>query len=279
MNNDKEFFMLKTKHEILNKDGVMLISFPELSGAVSCFTTRIGGVSRGRYASLNMSFSNGDETKNVLENFKRVCALLNIDHEKLVFSHQTHTDNLMVIKEEDIGKGIVKERDYDDIDGIMTNITGVGLVTQFADCVPLLFCDPKKKVIAASHAGWKGTVLEIGKKTVIKMGEEFGCNPSDILVVIAPSICKNCYEVDDLVINELNKIKYLNFDEIYYKKENGKYQLSLHEANRQILLNAGIKNENITVTDLCTNCNAHIFHSHRATKGERGNNAAIICLK
>jgi len=185
----------------------------------------------------------------------------------------------MVVTKDDIGKGIVKERDYSDIDGVITNIKGVGLVTQFADCVPLLFYDPKKMVIAASHAGWKGTVLEIGRKTIKRMTKEFGCNPQDILVVIAPSICKDCYEVDDVVINELNKINYLDKDKIYYKKDNGKYQLSLHEANRQILINAGINENNITVTDLCTNCNAHIFHSHRATKGERGNNAAIICMK
>ena len=273
--------MLNTKHKVLNKNGVSLITFPELEnyGATACFTTRIGGVSRGRYSALNMSFSNGDSFDNVLENFRRVCAALEIDHEKLVFSHQTHTDNLMVITEEDIGKGIIKERDYDDIDGVITNISGVGLVTQFADCVPLLFFDPQKKVIAASHAGWKGTVLEIGKKTIEKMTDCFGTNPKDVIVVIAPSICKDCYEVDDTVINELNKINYLDFDKIYYKKENGKYQLSLWEANRQILISAGVKEENITVTDLCTNCNAHIFHSHRATKGERGNNAAIICMK
>lgn len=271
--------MLKTKHEILNKNGVMLISFPELSGATACFTTRIGGVSEGKYSSINMSFTNGDRFENVLENVKRVCSCLNIDYKKLVFSHQTHTKNLMVVKESDIGKGILKERDYDDIDGLITNISGVALVTQFADCVPLLFYDPQKKVIAASHAGWKGTVLEIGKETVLKMAEEFESNPQDILVVIAPSICKDCYEVDDIVINELNKISYLKTDDIYYKKPNGKYQLSLWEANRQILMNAGVKAENITVTDLCTNCHPDVFHSHRATKGERGNNAAIICMK
>lgn len=271
--------MLKTKHEILNKDGVTLITFPELLGATACFTTRFGGVSKGRYSTLNMSFSNGDAKENVLENFKRVCKALEIDYKNLVFSHQTHTDNIMVVTKDDIGKGIVKERDYSDIDGVITNIKGVGLVTQFADCVPLLFYDTKRKVIAASHAGWKGTVLEIGKKTTHRMTKEFGCNPQDILVVIAPSICKDCYEVDDVVINELNKINYLDKDKIYYKKDNGKYQLSLHEANRQILINAGINENNITVTDLCTNCNAHIFHSHRATKGERGNNAAIICMK
>lgn len=272
--------MLNTKHTILNNEGVMLISFPELTDEVAaCFTTRMGGASKGRYSTLNMSFSNGDDQKNVLENYKRVAYTLGIDYKRLTLSHQTHTDNIKVINEDDIGKGIVKERDYNDIDGLITNIKGVGLVTQFADCVPLLFYDNVKKVIAASHAGWKGTVLEIGKKTVNKMTEHFGSAPKDIKVIIAPSICKDCYEVDDTVINELNKISYLNFDEIYYKKPNGKYQLSLWEANRQILINAGVKDENITVTDLCTNCNAHIFHSHRATKGERGNNAAIICMK
>lgn len=266
---------------IINKNGVFLASFPsfEKEGVAAVFTTRLGGVSSGRFSALNMSFTNGDKEENVLENYKRVTDVLDIDYKKLCFSKQTHTTNLKVIKQEDIGKGIVKERDYDDIDGLITNIKGVGLVTQFADCVPLLFYDKKKKVIAASHAGWRGSVNQIGRKTVLKMQQEFGCNFKDIIVGIAPSICYDCYEVDDVVIDEVKKIQNLNFEDIYYKKENGKYQLNLWELNRQILINAGIKKENITVTDLCTNCNAHIFHSHRATGGNRGLNAAIICIK
>ena len=276
-------FNLKSNSLKINcTDNLPYISFFDFDNSdevVACFTTRFGGVSRGKYASMNMSFSNGDDNANVLENFKWISATLGLDYKKLVFSHQTHTTNLKVITQEDIGKGIIKDRDYSDIDGILTNLKGVGLVTQFADCVPLLFYDKNNKAIAASHAGWRGTVGEIARKTVEKMTEVFGSNPKDILVAIAPSICKNCYEVDDIVINDVKKIKGLDLKKIIEKKENGKYLFDLWECNRQILINANILEKNITITDLCTNCNSHIFHSHRATNGIRGNNAAIIALK
>ena len=120
---------------------------------------------------------------------------------------------------------------------------------------------------------------EIGKETVLKMAAEFGSNQSDIMVGIGPSIGSCCYEVDDPVYNEFKKLSYLNLDEIFIKKQNGKYMLNLWLANRRILENAGIDPKNICVTDLCTCCNSHIFHSHRATGGNRGNLAAIIALK
>ena len=263
-------------------NGVGLVKFPAFlreDGVVAAMTTRIGGVSKGRYATMNMSFSNGDKEENVLQNYKTVCKELNIDYKKLGLSHQTHTTNIRTVTQNDIGKGIVQKRDYENVDGLITDIKGVGLVTQFADCIPLLFYDRVKKVIAASHAGWRGTVWEIGLKTVNKMVLEFGCNKKDILAVIAPGICKDCYEVDDKVVNELKKIKDIDFSLMLKEKGNGKYQLDLCECNRQILLKAGVLKENIFVTNHCTNCNSNIFHSHRATLGSRGNLATVIALK
>ncbi len=267
---------------IKNDGGLMYITFPSFEragGVTALFTTRMGGVSRGRYASMNMSFSNGDDRENVLKNFKILCRSAGLDYSRLVFSHQTHTVNLRCVTEDDAGKGIVKTRDYEDIDGLLTNVRGIGLVTQFADCVPLLFYDPVKRVVAASHAGWRGTFGEIGRLIVEKMVEQYGCRTENILAAIAPSICKNCYEVDEPLYKAAAGIPYLPLDEVIKKKEDGKYMLDLWECNRRILMHAGILPKNITVTDLCTNCNSHIFHSHRATKGQRGNLAAIIALK
>lgn len=267
---------------IKNDGGLMYITFPSFEragGVTALFTTRMGGVSRGRYASMNMSFSNGDDRENVLRNFKILCRSAGLDYRRLVFSHQTHTVNLRCVTEDDAGKGIVKTRDYEDIDGLLTNVRGIGLVTQFADCVPLLFYDPVKRVVAASHAGWRGTFGEIGRLIVEKMVEQYGCRTENILAAIAPSICKNCYEVDEPLYKAAAGIPYLPLDEVIKKKEDGKYMLDLWECNRRILMHAGILPKNITVTDLCTNCNSHIFHSHRATKGQRGNLAAIIALK
>ncbi|MBQ3816793.1 MAG: laccase domain-containing protein, partial [Clostridia bacterium] len=147
------------------------------------------------------------------------------------------------------------------------------------DCTPLIFCDPVKKVIATSHSGWRGTVKQIGKVTVKKMQEEYGCNPQNIVAAIGPCIGNCCYEVDNPVYNAFCEIGYLDLSAIFIKKENGKYMLDLVEANRQILINAGINPQNIDLSDICTCCNHNEMHSHRATNGERGTLAAIIELK
>lgn len=257
------------------------ITFPQLDKIdfiKNAFTTRLGGVSKGMYSTMNMSFTNGDNRDDVLENYRIICSELNVDINKVVLSHQTHTNNVRIITEDDIGKGIFKERDYDNVDGLITNVKGIVLVTQYADCTPLLFCDPVKKVIATSHAGWRGTAQEIGRITVEKMCSHFGCSPENIIAAIGPSICKDCYEVDSPVYEPISKINYLDTDKIFVNKGGGKYMLDLWETNRQILINAGLRPDNIDVTDLCTNCNPNIFHSHRYTCGKRGNLAAIISL-
>lgn len=265
-----------------NKDGIFYITFPKLE-RLNCvshaFTTRLGGVSEGMYSTMNMSFSNGDKEESVLENYRRMCNIIKVDINKVTLSRQTHTNNVRIITKDDIGKGLTKNRDYDNVDGLITNIPGVCLVTHFADCTPLLFCDPVKKVVATSHAGWRGTATQIGKVTVEKMMAEFGCSPENIVAAIGPSICKNCYEVDSPVYDPVSRIKYLDKSKIFLDKGNGKYMFDLWETNRQILISAGIKPENIDVTDLCTNCNPNVFHSHRFTGGKRGILAAMIAIK
>lgn len=195
----------------------------------------------------------------------------------LVLSRQTHTNNVISVTEADLGAGIFKEP-FCDVDGMITDRPGIALVTHFADCTPLLFCDPVKKVIASSHAGWRGTVKEIGRITVQKMVNEYGCNPDNIIAAIGPNIGQCCYEVDDPVADEFKKLSYLKLDRILKPKENGKYMLSLTEANKQILINAGISPNNMDISDICTCCNSAELHSHRATGGKRGILAAIIEL-
>lgn len=265
----------------INKNGELTyITFPKLTetGLLRhAFSTRLGGVSDGKYSKMNMSFTIGDKRENVLKNYEILCSAVGIKTDDLVLSAQTHTNNVLSVTEKDKGAGIFKDS-FSDIDGLVTNQKGVALVTQYADCTPLLFCDPIKGVIATSHAGWRGTVKEIGKVTTQKMVNEFGSNPADIIAAIGPCIGVCCYEVDDTVINELHKLTYLDFSKIYSKKDNGKFMLNLVEANRQILINSGINPENIDASDICTCCNADELHSHRASKGERGSLAAIIEL-
>lgn len=273
--------MFSNNLKINTKNNVTYITFPKLeqTGLVNhLFSTRLGGVSEGKYSSMNLSFNRGDKRENVIENYKRLCGCVDIDINNLVLSRQTHTNNVKVVDKSHCGTGIFKDS-FNDIDGLITATKNVALVTQYADCTPLVFLDPVKKVIATSHAGWRGTVKEIGKKTVEKMALEFGCNPNDILAGIGPCIGKCCYEVDDPVYLEFKKLDYLQLDKIFQKKPNGKYMLNLVEANKQILINAGINPCNIDLSDICTCCNADELHSHRASKGERGNLGLIIELK
>jgi len=268
-------------NKFLNKKGdLCFVSFPKLleTGAVKCgFTTKIGGVSTGYFSTMNMSFNRGDEESAVRKNYEIICNALNIDTENLVFSKQTHTNNVLTVTKQDRGTGYTKPS-FSDIDGLVTNERDVALVTQFADCTPLLFCDPVKKVIASSHSGWKGTVKRIGKVTVEKMVREFGCNPKDIVVAIGPAIEKCCYEVDDVVYNEFLQNGF-DTNKYFQVKENGKYMLDLKGACKDTLIESGVSEENIDVCDICTLCNKDIMFSHRATGAKRGNMAAIIQLK
>ena len=246
----------------------------------SAFSTRLGGVSEGYYSSLNLSFDRGDDPVKVSENFKRIGASMGVDVEDMVLSKQTHTTNVRVVTEEDKGKGVIRERDYTDVDGMITNVPGICLVTSYADCVPLYFVDPVKKAIGLSHSGWRGTVGKIGKNTVQLMQENFGSKPEDLLAAVGPSVCMDCYEVSEDVIGQFKEAfesKY--WQELFYKKENGKYQLNLWKANELIFLESGILPEHMAITNVCTHCNSKILYSHRTMGNNRGNLCAFLALK
>ena len=244
------------------------------------FSTRLGGVSQGCYASMNLSFTRGDDEAAVRENYHRIAKSIGVKCENMVLSQQTHTTNVRVVTEKDKGKGIVKPLDYTDVDGMVTNIHGICLVTFYADCVPLYFVDPVQKAIGLSHSGWRGTVGKIGKETIRKMEEQYGSDPKDILAAVGPSICKDCYEVSEDVILEFQKnFKERYWKDLFYRKENGKYQLDLWKANEIIFKESGILPEHIAVTNVCTHCNSKILYSHRTSGDRRGNLAAFLALK
>lgn len=268
--------------ELKEKNHVPYIQFKNLSatGIVKHgFSTRKGGVSTGIFSSMNLNFKRGDDPDAVLENYRRMAAALNMRVEDMVLSDQTHTTNVRVITEEDRGKGILKPQDYSDVDGMITNVPEIVLVTSYADCVPLYFVDPVRKAIGLSHSGWKGTVGHIGQKTVWKMHEVYGSEPKDIVAAIGPSICQSCYEVSDDVAEAFRA----NFTadeaaDILLDKGNGKYQLDLWKANWYVLTDAGILPEHLSVTDLCTACHPDLLWSHRKTNGQRGGLSAFLSL-
>lgn len=276
----------KSQEHILNEKRVgevLYLTYPllENTGIVKHgFSTRVGGVSQGVLSTMNLSFSRGDDENAVRENFRRMADALDVEEDSFVFSQQTHTTNVRKVTLEDKGKGMTRKLDYQDVDGLVTNVPGLCLSTFYADCVPLYFVDPVRKAIGLSHSGWRGTVGKIGAVTVRKMQEEYGSNPEDIIAAIGPSICQDCYEVsEDVIVEFQNHFDKKYWEELYYKKENGKYQLNLWKANEIVLEEAGVLKEHIAVTNLCTCCNHEMLFSHRATQGKRGNLAAFLALK
>lgn len=257
--------------------GVPYLSYPMLenTGIVNHgFSTKLGGVSKGHCATMNISTTRGDDPEAIAENKRRIAAAIGVEVEDMTFTHQTHTTNVAVVREENRGTRFMET------DGMVTNVPGICLVTFYADCVPLYFVDPVKKAIGMSHSGWRGTVGKIGKVTIEKMTEVYGSNPEDLVVAIGPSICQDCYEVSEDVIEQF-KANFAEgiWPELFYQKDNGKYQLNLWKANEHVFLEAGVKKENIAVTNVCTHCNPDILFSHRTTGNMRGNLSAFLALK
>lgn len=254
--------------------------FPNLedTGVVEhLFTTRTGGVSKGVCATMNLSFSRGDDPEAVRENYRRIGAVLGVMPDHMVASRQTHTTNIHLVTEENLGNGITRPSVYEDIDGLATDQPGIALVTYYADCVPLYFVDPVHRAIGLAHSGWRGTVSRMGEHMVHFMQEHFQSRPEELVTAIGPSICVDCYEISEEVAEQFR----CGFPGNVLKKGKmpGKYQLDLWEANRSILLKAGVLPEHLAVTDVCTCHNPEYLFSHRASHGQRGNLAAFLMLK
>lgn len=267
-----------------NKSGkVEYLTFPllEETGIVRhLFSTRAGGASEGIFSSMNLSYTRGDVKEAVDENYRRIAAALCCEVSDIVCSDQTHTTNIRMVGEEDRGKGILFPKDYTDIDGLITNVEGIVLATFYADCVPLFFVDTKRRAIGLSHSGWRGTVGRMGARTIEAMNRAYGTKPEDITAAIGPSICRDCYEVSEDVAEAFARefSKEGQDKAILDEKGDGKYQLDLWEANRIVLTEAGVRPENIQVTDICTCCNPQYLFSHRASQGKRGNLGAFLGL-
>lgn len=261
---------------------VIYLTYPALEEThtvVHGFSTRLGGVSQGIYSSMNLSFTRGDEEEAVKENYRRIAEAIGFSYDSIVCSDQTHTTNVLRVGQKDCGNGITYPRPYTDVDGLITDEPGVTLATFYADCVPLYLVDPVRKAIGLSHSGWRGTVGKIGKVTVEAMVKEFGCKPENMIAAIGPSICMDCYEVSEDVADAFQQ-EFPGWEkEILLDKKNGKYQLDLWKANEIVLIEAGVKKEHISVTDICTCCNPGLLFSHRASHGKRGNLGGFLCLR
>lgn len=279
----KEKYHPEKECYLCNEDSVPLIrfhAFDDYKEVNACFSTRFGGESTGYLAELNLGFDRGDTKEVVGSNFKRICESMGIDSKNLVLSDQIHETTIWYATKEDTCQEAI-EKKLKGIDGLVTDKRDVSLATSYADCVPVFFYDPIKHIIASSHSGWRGTVDKIATKTVEKMTELFGTKTEDVIVVIGPSICQDCYEVSQDVIDAFEK-KYTpeHIDKIAYCSDvlDKKYQLDLWAANVLQLQDAGLTKENIHVAGLCTCCNHELLYSHRASNGKRGNLNGFITL-
>lgn len=270
--------------EYIAPNGVCVLQFHALSKlekVVHAFSTRIGGVSSGVCSTMNLSFTREDDTReNVLENYKRMAKALGVAFESFTLTYQTHSTNIRRVTREDCLKGVLKERDYKDIDGFVTDETGITLVTFFADCIPLYLVDPVKKAIGLAHSGWKGTLHGMAKKMVVRMEEEFGSNPKDLVVAIGPGICRECYEIS-MDVADCFRDAWLEeeYDAIISDIRGNHCQLDLWKANELLFLQAGVPKEQIHISNICTRCNSDLLFSHRKMGERKGNLAAFLALE
>ena len=264
---------------VLADNGVLYITFDLFSraGLTHGFSTRVGGVSSGIYKSMNLSFNRGDDEACVVENHKRFAEAVGYDYEKTVMSDQIHKTDIAHVTEKD--SGFYSRKGITGMDGLITDVPGVPLMTFYADCVPLFFYDPVKKVVAAAHSGWRGTVAGIGRVMVDKLVGDNGCKREDVLAVVGPSICGNCYEVSSDVVDGFSDAYGKDMaNSISSPHGDGKFLVDLWEANRYVLKSAGIKDEHIQVSGICTYHNPELMISHRETDGKRGNMAGVVVL-
>ncbi len=260
---------------IINKQNSMEYLVAEDIAVPHAFTTRLGGVSTGYLESLNLGANRGDDPENVVENYRRLAAAIGFSPDKMVLAHQTHSDIVRVVTEEDC-LGSHSHRDYPECDGLVTDKPGIALVVFTADCTPILFHDPVTGAVGAVHAGWRGTANGIAAKTVDTMVAAFGCKTENIRAAIGPNIGPCCFETDadvpaammDAFGAEANA---------YIRQKGEKYFVDLKGLNALWLTRSGVTD--ITVSNECTCCQSHRFWSHRATKGQRGSQGAIIVCK
>ena len=238
------------------------------------FTTRLGGVSEGIFASLNIALHRGDSDENVKQNYEILADALGFDLGSLVLTRQTHSDIVRVVTKND-ARGI-DHRNYPECDALITNDAGCALVVFTADCTPILLFDQVTGAVGAVHAGWRGTAADIAGKTVCAMVAELGCHPENIRAAIGPNIGYCCFKTDRDVPEAITEA-FGNEAKQFIRKEGEKYRVDLKAVNALALRRAGV--ENIEISDECTMCRPDRFWSHRITGASRGSQGAVIVCK
>ncbi|MBQ1446856.1 MAG: peptidoglycan editing factor PgeF [Solobacterium sp.] len=260
-----------------NEDGSELpvLKYPELEKlafAEHCFTMRQGGVSEGVYASMNLSWSRGDDPEHVRQNYARITRLFHSDPDHVVVTRHEHGTHVIRID----GPGEPEPLDMR-YDGMVTNVPGIVLCALAADCLTVVFADPVQKAVGICHSGWKGTLGRISREVIRRMQEEYGSRPEDIVCGIGPSVCGECYEINDEIAHRFMEGYPGQAPGFLVDKHNGHQLLDLRKACAASLKECGVKT--VLVPDLCTMENPDYLFSHRLMGNARGNIGALIGIK
>lgn len=270
----------KNDNYILHIDGErQYLTFPKLDSYKElrhAFTTRHGGVSSGCVSTWNFGERQFDSEENILRNFEILAEVMGTTADKMVLTYQTHTVNIMKVTKEDAGRGVTRDWGYRDVDGLVTDEKDLTIVTTHADCNAVFFYDPVKKVIGLAHSGWRGTLGGISREMIDIMKREYGTEPGDLICGIGPSLCKDCFEVDEDVAEAFRDAD--PDYEAFIERRDPKYHIDLKAIIRHDLVKKGVKDENVLDMGLCTKCNKDDFFSHRGHKGKRGLMVAAMRL-
>ncbi|MGD8190043.1 peptidoglycan editing factor PgeF [Brevibacillus ginsengisoli] len=240
------------------------------------FSLRTSGFSEAPYASCNLGLHVGDDPAKVIENRRSLANRLGFEFDAWSCADQVHGNQISQITKELRGRG--RENHLEAIegtDGIFTNETDILLTSFYADCVPLLFLDPDKRVIGLAHAGWKGTVGLIAEEMIKAFQHQFQTKPEHIRVAIGPSIGGCCYEVDENVMQHVRQM-IPNWQSCVTASKGDRFMLDLRACNTRVLERLGVLTEHITRTSWCTNCRTDLFFSHRKEAGKTGRMASFI---
>ncbi|MEJ6950924.1 peptidoglycan editing factor PgeF [Natronospora cellulosivora (SeqCode)] len=264
----------------IENNGVQYLRIEEFCnlGVKAYFTSRLGGVSCGNYSSLNLGLHTQDNKEDVLENRKKIANATGINSSDFVAAEQVHGNNVYIVGDKDKGAGA---RNYKTcipgVDALITARKGIPLISFYADCVPLFFLEPEKNIIALAHAGWKGTVSKIALKTINEMQNTFNINCEKLWVGIGPSISRDNYLVNDVVIDKLKR-EFPKWQDFVVYKGSDQYLLDLWQVNISILEEVGVLSKQIILSEYCTYKNNDLFYSYRKENGRTGRMASIIFI-
>jgi YfiH family protein len=253
----------------ITKNGLTVFEFPIIAsfpGVQQGISTRQGGFSQGDYSSLNVSFGVGDSDKAVIENRRQLSGCF--ENGSLVFADQVHGTEVRVVSSSHVCKDKRQFWDAGTGDAMITNVPGLNLVIQIADCQAVMMVDPENQVVANVHVGWRGNVQNIVGHTLHAMKEQYNTNPADLRVGISPSLGPCCAEF----INYRNE-----FPEYLWRYKRNNHHFDLWSLSRDQLCKEGVLSQNISISRLCTRCSSETFFSYRAQK-KTGRFAAVIGL-